>query len=90
VLLHWQRCTVCWLLFDSTIASPGGVLVPVRIVVSCSVIFAVFCLNTAMQPASHSWPIEMRDVSRAGKMLVLVAAVGSMGRLMLSLCVECM
>jgi hypothetical protein len=41
----------------------------------------------AVQPASQNWPIEMREVSRAGKMLVLVAADRSG---MLSSCVECM
>lgn len=54
---------------------------------------AVCGVNKAVQPASQNWPIEMREVSRAGKMLVLVAADGSEvadGSGMLSSCVECM
>jgi hypothetical protein len=46
----------------------------------------------AVQPASQNWPIEMREVSRAGKILILVAAGRSKGADRSGIffsCVEC-
>lgn len=56
--------------------------VPCRISFSCSVTCTSVAVKCASQPASHSWPIEMRDVScRAGNMCAVRAALGrlSMG-----------
>ncbi len=58
----------------------------------CLSLMVTFCLSKmAMQPASQSFGIEMRDVPfKAGNRWLSRAAVGSSGMLSLAVCVDCM
>ena len=68
-----------------------GERVPLRTSAPLYVTVTLVAVNSTLQPESHSWPIETRELAiRSGTRWTSLASGGSVGRLSSAVCVDCM
>jgi len=73
VLLAWLVCLKVW----ASVHRPLAVRLPRKTCFPLYVMMASLLSKVAVQPPSHNFPIEIRELWREGKMCALVVVVGS-------------